>query len=58
MQVRNSGQTDGFGMSQAIETLRDGLRGLSLLMQLNGDRLLFPFAIALALMLGGWLTGL
>ncbi|GAA0301764.1 hypothetical protein [Rhodovulum strictum] len=45
-------------MTQAIETLRNGLRGLSLLMQLNWDRLLFPFAIALALMLAGWMTGL
>ncbi|TCO69775.1 hypothetical protein [Rhodovulum euryhalinum] len=45
-------------MSEAIETLRNGYRGLALLMELNWDRMLFPFAIALALTLGTWLNGL
>ena len=41
-----------------MQTLRDGYRGLSLVMILNWDRILFLMTITLALMLAAWLGGL
>ena len=41
-----------------MQSLREGYHGLSLVMVLNGDRLLFPATIMLALMLGARLIGL
>lgn len=41
-----------------MQTLRDGYRGLSLVMMLNWDRILFLTTLTLALLLGAWLGGL
>lgn len=41
-----------------METLRDGYRGLGLVMLLNWDRAVFLTTIMVALLLGAWLGGL
>jgi len=41
-----------------MSTLQQSYRGLSLVMELNWDRILFLGAIASALAAGGWLAGL
>ena len=41
-----------------MHALRDGYDGLSLMMVLNWDRLLFLATIGIALRLGAWLVGL
>ncbi len=41
-----------------MHALRDGYDGLSLMMVLNRDRLLFLATIGIALLLGAWLVGL
>lgn len=41
-----------------MHALRDGYDGLSLMMVLNWDRLLFLATIGIALLLGAWLVGL
>lgn len=41
-----------------MRTITEGYRGLSLLVSLNGDRLFFPAAIAVALLAGGYLASL
>ncbi|SIO18663.1 hypothetical protein SAMN05444722_0747 [Rhodovulum sp. ES.010] len=42
-------------MTQAITTLQEGCRGLSLLFKLGCDRVLFPAATGIALSLCAWL---
>jgi hypothetical protein len=37
-----------------MQTMRNGFDGLSLLMMLNWDRLVFLFTITLALLAGAW----
>ena len=39
-----------------MQTIRDGYRGLSLLVDLNSDRIISMTALALALMLGAWIA--
>ena len=39
-----------------MQTLRNGYRGLSLLVDLNGDRIVAALAMALALAAGGYLA--
>lgn len=41
-----------------MQTMRDGYSGLSLVMILNWDRLLYISTIALALLAGAWLASL
>ena len=41
-----------------MHALRDGYDGLSLMMVLTRDRLLFLATIGIALLLGAWLVGL
>ncbi len=41
-----------------MQTLESGYRGVSLLLDLNWDRILYPAAILLALMLGAFLGSL
>ena len=41
-----------------MQTLTDGYRGLSLVMMLNWDRLLYIGTILVALMFGAWLGSL
>ena len=41
-----------------MQTLTDGYRGLSLLMTLNADRVLYTLTLAAALGAGAWLGGL
>jgi hypothetical protein len=41
-----------------MQTIHKSYRGLSLLMELNGDRLLYLATIALALCTGAYLSGL
>ena len=41
-----------------MQTLTEGYRGLSLVMTLNWDRLLYLGTIAVALGFAGWIAGL
>ena len=41
-----------------MQSLRDGYRGLNLVMVLNLDRMLFLMTLTFALLLGAWLGGL
>ncbi len=41
-----------------MQTLHSGYRGLSLLMTLNADRVLYTLTLAAALGAGAWLGGL
>lgn len=45
-------------MTRAMRSFREGHDGLVLLMDLGWDRLLFPFAVGLALTAGGLLAAL
>lgn len=38
-----------------MHMIQDGVRGLRLLVQVNGDRLLMLVAILISLMVGAWL---
>lgn len=39
-----------------MQTLQSGVRGMSLLVQINSDRLLYVGTLAAALMLGGFIV--
>lgn len=39
-----------------MQTLQSGVKGVSLLVQLNADRLIYGGTLAFALMLGGFLA--
>lgn len=39
-----------------MQTIRDGYKGLSLLIDLNSDRIISLTALALALLLGAWIV--
>ncbi|WP_263289275.1 hypothetical protein [Tateyamaria pelophila] len=41
-----------------MQTLQSGYRGLSLLMLLNSDRVLYAMTLMAALLAGAWLGGL
>ena len=41
-----------------MQTLANGYRGLSLVMMLNWDRLIYLATIVVALLLGAWIGGL
>lgn len=41
-----------------MNTFRDGYHGLSLVISLNWDRIIFPVAVAAALSMGAWVGGL
>lgn len=45
-------------MSQQMHTLQQSYRGLSLVMELNWDLILYLLTIACALMAGAWLGSL
>lgn len=41
-----------------MQTLQEGYRGLSLVMMLNWDRLVYLATIVIALLFGAWIGGL